>query len=90
MYRHINARLVNKLKNTERKQYWPNLRYYPSICMEGLRRRVKTLSQYKRTEGVDLRTRIRSANYLTGSFGKVVSEGILKEQGVTREPHSGG
>jgi hypothetical protein len=32
----------------------PNLRYYPSICMEGLRKTTKNLSQNSRCPGRDL------------------------------------
>jgi hypothetical protein len=31
----------NELEMLRRKQSWPNLRYYPSICLEGLRKPQK-------------------------------------------------
>jgi hypothetical protein len=33
---------------------WPNLRYYPGICPEGLRKNTKTLSQDSRSPGRNL------------------------------------
>jgi hypothetical protein len=32
-------------KGCGRKQSWPNLWYYPDICLDRLRKTVKTLSQ---------------------------------------------
>jgi hypothetical protein len=37
----------------ERKRWWPNLRYYPSIYLERLRKTTKTLSQDTRCPGRD-------------------------------------
>jgi hypothetical protein len=36
------------------KQSWPNLRYYPGICLEGLRKTTKNLTQDNRSPGRDL------------------------------------
>jgi hypothetical protein len=36
------------------KRSWPNLRYYPGICLEGLRKTTKILSQDSRHPGRDL------------------------------------
>jgi hypothetical protein len=36
------------------KRSWPNLRYYPGICMEGLRKTTKPLSRDSRSPGRDL------------------------------------
>jgi hypothetical protein len=33
--------LVTNWKGCGRKWPWPNLRYYPEICLEGLRRTTK-------------------------------------------------
>jgi hypothetical protein len=41
-------------KGCGRKQSWPNLRYYPSICLEGLRKTTKYLRQGSRSPGRDL------------------------------------
>jgi hypothetical protein len=41
-------------KGCGRKRSWPNLRYYPGICPEGLRKRMKNLSHYSRSAGRDL------------------------------------
>jgi hypothetical protein len=35
-------------------QSWPNLRYYPGICQEVLRKRTKNLSQHNRSPDRDL------------------------------------
>jgi hypothetical protein len=35
----------NELESIGRKQSWPNLRYYPGICVEKLRKTIKNLSQ---------------------------------------------
>jgi hypothetical protein len=40
-------------KGCGRKRSWPNLRYYPGICL-GLRKTTKNLSQDSRTPGRDL------------------------------------
>jgi hypothetical protein len=42
------------LKGYGTKLSWPNLRYYPAICLEGLKKTMKTLSQDKRSSGRDL------------------------------------
>jgi hypothetical protein len=41
-------------KGYERKRSWRNLRYYPSICPQGLRRTTKGLGQDSRSAGQDL------------------------------------
>jgi hypothetical protein len=39
-----------------RRRSWPNKWYYPSICLEGLRKPTKSLSQDRRSLGRDLNT----------------------------------
>jgi hypothetical protein len=41
-------------KGFGRKQLWRNLRYYPKIQLEGLRKTTKNLSQDSRSQGRDL------------------------------------
>jgi hypothetical protein len=41
-------------KGCGRKWSWPNLKYYPGICLEGLRKATKTLSQDSRSASRDL------------------------------------
>jgi hypothetical protein len=41
-------------KGCGRKLLYPNLRYYPGIYLEGLRKTTKTLSQGSRSSGLDL------------------------------------
>jgi hypothetical protein len=41
-------------KGYGRKWAWPNLRYYPGICLEGLRKATKNASQNNRSAGRDL------------------------------------
>jgi hypothetical protein len=41
-------------KGCGKKRSWPNLRYYPSICLEGLRKTTKNLSQDTRSPVRDL------------------------------------
>jgi hypothetical protein len=41
-------------KGFGRKQSWPNLRYYPGIYLEGLRKTMKNLSHYSQSSGQDL------------------------------------
>jgi hypothetical protein len=38
-------------KGYERNRLWPNLRYYPGIYMEGLRKTTNNLSQDSRSAG---------------------------------------
>jgi hypothetical protein len=38
-----------------RKRSWPNLRFYPRICLEGLRKATKNLSQDNWSPGEDLK-----------------------------------
>jgi hypothetical protein len=42
-------------KEYGRKQSWPNLRYYPGICLEGLRETMKNVSQDSQSAGQDLK-----------------------------------
>jgi hypothetical protein len=44
--------MINR-KGCGRKRPWPNLRYYPSICLVGLRKITKNLSQDSRIPGQD-------------------------------------
>jgi hypothetical protein len=37
-----------------RKRSWPNYRYYPGICLEGLRTIMKNIRQDSRSPGQDL------------------------------------
>jgi hypothetical protein len=46
-------RIMNP-KGCGRKWSWPNLRYYPAICLEGLRKTTKKLSQDWQFPGWDL------------------------------------
>jgi hypothetical protein len=41
-------------KGCVRKQSWPNLRYYPGICLAGPRKSTKNLSQDSWSLGQDL------------------------------------
>jgi hypothetical protein len=41
-------------KGCGRKGLWPNGRYYPSTCMNGLRKTTKNISQDSRPPGRDL------------------------------------
>jgi hypothetical protein len=41
-------------KGCGRKRSWPNLRYFPSICLEGLRTTKNTVSQDSQSPGQDL------------------------------------
>jgi hypothetical protein len=41
-------------KGCGRKQLWPNLRYYPGICLEGLRKIMENLNQDSQSMGRDL------------------------------------
>jgi hypothetical protein len=40
-----------------RKWSWPNLRYYPGICLEGLRKNTENISQDSQSPGRDLNLR---------------------------------
>jgi hypothetical protein len=42
-------------KGFERKQSWPNLRYYPRICLEGLSKTMKNSSQIIWSPGRDFK-----------------------------------
>jgi hypothetical protein len=41
-------------KGCGRKRSWPNLRYYPYICLEGLKKTMKNLIQHSRSLSQDL------------------------------------
>jgi hypothetical protein len=43
-------------KGYGRKRSWSNLRYYPGLCLEGLRKITKSLSQNIRSSDRDLKT----------------------------------
>jgi hypothetical protein len=43
-----------KWKGYGRKWTWPNLRYFPGVCMERMREITKNLSQDSRSPGEDL------------------------------------
>jgi hypothetical protein len=45
-------------KGCGRRQSWPNLRYYPGSCLEGLRKTAKTLSQNSWSPGPDLNQKL--------------------------------
>jgi hypothetical protein len=42
------------LKGYGRKRSWPNLKYYPGISLEGLRKTTENLSQDNLSPGRDL------------------------------------
>jgi hypothetical protein len=44
----------NEFERMWKKRSWPNLRYYSGICLEGLRKTTKNLSQDSRSPGRDL------------------------------------
>jgi hypothetical protein len=54
------------------RRSWPNLRYYPGICLEGLRKTTNNLSRDSRSQdrdlNPDLRIQSRSVNYSTTTF----------------------
>jgi hypothetical protein len=41
-------------KGCGRKRSWPNLRYYPGICLEGLRENTENLSDNRRSLGPEM------------------------------------
>jgi hypothetical protein len=43
-------------KGCGRYQSWPNLRYYPGICMEGLRKPMKNISQASWSQSEDVKS----------------------------------
>jgi hypothetical protein len=51
-----NERMIvdNELERSGRKRSWPNSRYCPGICLEGLRETTKNLGQDSRSPGQDL------------------------------------
>jgi hypothetical protein len=52
------GKCIFKWKGCGRKWLSRNLKYYPSICLEGLRNTTKTLSQDSRSPGQDLNPEI--------------------------------
>jgi hypothetical protein len=58
-----NDRMIS-WKRYERKRSWTNLRCYPSISLEGLRKIRKSLNQDSRSPGRDLS--LRSPEYEAG------------------------
>jgi hypothetical protein len=44
----------NDLERTRKEAVYPNLIYYPSICLEGLRKIMKNVTQYSRPQSRDL------------------------------------
>jgi hypothetical protein len=46
--------MINELERYGRKRSWPNLKYYPSMCLEGLRKTMKNLSQENQSLGCNL------------------------------------
>jgi hypothetical protein len=68
-------------KGCGRKRSWPNLRYYPGICLEGLRKTTKNLSQDSRSppeyEAGELTTQLQRSVltiYKVYSLDRVVKE----------------
>jgi hypothetical protein len=53
--------VIGELKRTW-KLSWPNLRYYPGVCLEGLKKSTRNLSQDSRSESGTSRIRSRSVN----------------------------
>jgi hypothetical protein len=49
-----NDMILMNWKGYRRKQSWPNLRYYPGICMLGQRKTTKNVSQDSQSPGQDL------------------------------------
>jgi hypothetical protein len=49
-----NDRVISKLKRCGIKRYWPNLRYYVTTFLEGLRKTTKNLSHYSQSPDRDL------------------------------------
>jgi hypothetical protein len=47
----------DELEGCERKWLWPNLRYYPGICLKGLRKTMKPLDQDSHSPGRHLNPR---------------------------------
>jgi hypothetical protein len=44
----------DELEGIWKVRSWPNLRYYPGICLEGSRKTTKNLSKASRSLGRDL------------------------------------
>jgi hypothetical protein len=46
-YTALNDKMISKMncKGYARMQAWPNLRYYPSVCLEAWRKTTKTCGQ---------------------------------------------
>jgi hypothetical protein len=46
--------VTDEFEGSRRKRSWPNLKYYPGICLEGTRKTTKSLSQDSQSPGPDL------------------------------------
>jgi hypothetical protein len=58
-------------KGYGRKQSWPNLRYYPEICLEGLRETMKT-SLRTANLWAEVRTRVTNTKQKYSALDHVV------------------
>jgi hypothetical protein len=56
----------DELERCGRKQLWPNLRYYPGIFVEGLRKTTNILSQGIWSPGQDLNQDLNLPNTQPG------------------------
>jgi hypothetical protein len=52
----MNYKQMMNWKGCGKKRSWPNLIYYPGICLEGLRKARKILSQYSRSPDLDFKS----------------------------------
>jgi hypothetical protein len=50
----VSQTISRRMRGCGRKWSWPNSRYYPGICLEGLRQITKNLGQDSRPSGRDL------------------------------------
>jgi hypothetical protein len=57
-YTASNDRMINELKAYGKKRSWPNLRWYPRIYLEALRKTTKNLTQHNRSPVWDFNTGI--------------------------------
>jgi hypothetical protein len=74
---------VMNLKGCGRKRSWPNLRYCSGICLEGLRKTTKIISQASRSPGRDLNpgSPVYEAGELTARprrFGLPVEDSLFR------------
>jgi hypothetical protein len=63
------------------KWSWPNLRYYPGICLEGLRKITNNISQDSLSPGRDLNLgppKYEGVNHSTTTFGNSLAT-VLNE-----------